>query len=373
MKLFTALRRRVVAPLDPRLAPQFHDVFASDPVIIYDVGAAGGLFSPYAEGPSGWAPVIGFEPHAESFERLSGGTLPEHASVHRVALCDRDGDVSFNAGAGDARTRSSLLSIDVLGFETRTEIVAGARLDSVPDRLSIAPANFIKLDTEGSEAIILGNGADMLNANVLGVMCEVGFWRDTEGCVFSDIDRLLTGHGFVLFDLQINRSDLRVVGGRKDKVRSGDALYLRNFDTLPQAPDDRDGLRHLLLKLMSLAVAWRYLNYALELADRGRQLGLLDPAEFHAVVEQILPTVDLSDRVPGFPGKATLARLFDVLSYALQPNMKKGVPHAFNGLGNHWVVKRPGAPPDHVDIYCPVMAEGTTNRVKRINVARVPD
>ncbi len=64
-----------------------------------------------------------------------------------------------------------------------------------------------------------------------------------------------------------------------------------------------------------------------------------------------------------------MARLFDVLSYALHPNMKKGVPHAFNGLGNHWVVRRAGKPPTHVKLYCPVLKSGAVNRSKVIDLA----
>ena len=368
MQLLSLFRRSIVANLDPRLAPQFYNAFETNPVTIYDVGAAGSLFTPYAAAPTAWAPVFGFEPHDESFRRLTRGKQPEHTVVYQIALCSQDGDVSFHSGVGKARTLSSILSIDELGVDNSVIKIPGLMVDSVPNRLNIASANFIKLDPEGSEKIILENGAQMLRDHVLGIQCEVAFWRDTEGCVFSDVDKLLTQHGFVLFDLQMNRSDIRSIGGRKDKVRSGDALYLRNFDTLPKASNDKGLRRTQLLKLMSLATTLRYLNYALELADHGFRLGLLNRHEFAATVKPIIATVDLSDRIPSFPGRVALARLFDVLSYALQPNMKKGVPHAFNGLGNHWVVKRAGQAPTHVELYCPILSDGTQHRRKLINV-----
>ena len=62
----------------------------------------------------------------------------------------------------------------------------------------------------------------MLNHEVLGIDCEITFWRE-------DIDQIFTRTRFILFDLQINRSHISSIGGTKDKLRTGDALYLRDF------------------------------------------------------------------------------------------------------------------------------------------------
>ena len=260
MGLFSFLRRRLVPDLDARLAPAFYDAFTTDPVVIYDVGAAGSVYTPYPEGVTAWAPVIGFEPHAESYKVVVDNGLPANAAIHQLALADRDGPVTFHSGLDEARTVSSLLPIDVLGVAHEVQTVEAMRLDSVPEKLSIPAPNFIKLDTEGSEDLILAHGESVLARDVLGLLVEVSFWRPDTGSTFASVDKFLTERGFILFDLQINRSDIRFVGGRKDKVRSGDALYLRNFETLPQAADDAGYLRTTLLKLISLAVAWRYLN-----------------------------------------------------------------------------------------------------------------
>jgi hypothetical protein len=163
-----------------------------------------------------------------------------------------------------------------------------------------------------------------------------------------------------------------VIGGRKDKLRSGDALYLRNFETMPADIAASLSPRASLLKLLAVTLAWRYVNYALELADYGRRHDILDAAEFSAIVEPLAATVDLSDRTPNMPGREALARLFDVLSYALQPNMKKGVPHAFNGLGNHWIVRRHGRRPHQVRLHCPVLRSGAKARTKIVELGDPP-
>lgn len=369
MGLLSALRRSIIADLDPRLAPQFHDLFNTDPVTIYDVGAAGGAITPYREGPAKWAPVVGFEPHPVSYRQLIDAGLPEHVSLHNLALADRDGPVSFYSGDGKQRTKSSLRPIDYIGSTNEKITVDALTLDSVPERLGVPAANFIKLDTEGTEDQIMNGGERMFANEILGVQTEVAFWTEQSGGVsFSQIDSHLTARGFVLFDLQINRSDIRVIGGRKDKVRSGDALYLRNFDYLWSPEGDQAVLRTKLLKLMSLAIGWRYLNYALELADFGRTTGLLNDDEFADIAAPLVRTSDLSDRTPNLPGRMALAQLFETLSYALHPNMKKGVPYAFNGLGNHWVVKRGSKIPESVGLHCPVLKSGTTNLSKTIKI-----
>jgi FkbM family methyltransferase len=369
MGLLTALRRSIIADLDSRLAPQFHDLFDADPITIYDVGAAGGAITPYPDGPSNWAPVVGFEPHPVSHRRLIDAGLPDHVSLHNLALADHDGPVTFYSGQGKQRTKSSLRPIDYTGSVNEEVTIDALALDSVPERLGIPAPNFIKLDTEGTEDQIMKGGEQMFADEILGVQTEIAFWTEQSGGVpFSQIDSRLTAQGFVLFDLQINRSDIRVIGGRKDKVRSGDALYLRNFDQLWSAEGDQAVLRTKLLKLMSLAIAWRYLNYAFELADFGREHALLDRTEFDAIVTPLIRTSDLSDRIPNIPGRMGLALLFDSLSYAFYPSMKKGVPYAFNSLGNHWVVRKEKNRPSSVFLHCPVLKNGTVNQAKTIQL-----
>ncbi|MBN42914.1 MAG: hypothetical protein CL573_05430 [Alphaproteobacteria bacterium] len=369
MGFLTAIRRRMLAELDSRIAPRFHDAFDADPVTIYDIGAAGGAITPYPDGPRSWAPVVGFEPHPVSYKQLIDADTPEHVTLLNVALADRDGPITFYAGKEKQRTKSSLRPIDYTGSKSEEITIDAVTLDSAPERLGIPPANFIKLDTEGAEDLVMRGGEKMFANDILGVQTEIGFWTEQSGGVsFSQIDSHLTARGFVLFDLQINRSDIRVLGGRKDKVRSGDALYFRNFEHLWSAGGNQKALRTKLLKLISLVIGWRYLNYAFKLADFGRVQGLLDVEEFDAVVNPLVQTSDLSDRIPDFPGRTRLALLFDSLSYAFYPTMKKGIPYSFNSLGNHWVVGRKGNQPSSVFLHCPVLKNGTVNQAKTIHL-----
>ena len=371
MNVLSILKNLVTPKLDPRLSDLFYKEFNSNPLVIYDIGAAGGVYTPFSGGPSSWAPVVAFEPHPESYRKLQDSLRSKHISLHKYAISDSDGELDFHAGLGAAETKSSLLSIDHLGLPSTRQKVTGLRLDSVKNVLGHPAANFLKLDTEGTEKLILEGGLSMLDEAVLGIRIEIAFWRDSpQPTAFWEIDRLLTDRGFILFDLQINRSSsqLRSFGGRKDKVRSGDALYLKNPESGLASTPKKGSLRSQLLKLISLSVAWGYLGYALELADYGRQKNIFSQQEFDEMATPWLTTQDVSDYLPSFYGRHTLARLFDFLSYAFNPNIKKGTPFPFNGLGNHWVVRRMRQRSSKIELYCHVLKAGSLNRRKKIKL-----
>ena len=373
MNIFSALKNKLSASLDERLAPTFYSEFDENPIVIYDVGAAGGVYTPFGSGATEWAQVIGFEPNIESYEELRDRITSKNIKLFPLALTNQDAPVTLYTGLDRSRTQSSLMPLEKLGLEQKPISVDGVRLDSLTAKLKIPPADFLKLDAEGSEDKILDGGTNMLSDHILGIRIEVSFWKDgAHGALFAEIDTLLNKHGFVLFDLQTNRSDVRYFGGRKDKIRSGDALYLRNFDSISETASSKPVLRSKLLKLISIAVAWRYLNYALELADYGRATSLFSQLEFKIITQPWLSTVDISDRMPNFRGRIALARLFDFLSYVFNPNIKKGVPYIFNGLGNHWVVSRTGTNPNKVHLHCAVLKLGRKNRKKIVDMPSAP-
>ncbi len=146
--------------------------------------------------------MVGFEPHPVSYRQLIDAGLPEHVSLHNLALADRDGRVSFYSGDGKQRTKSSLRPIDYIGSTNEKITVDALTLDSVPERISVQTANFIKLDTEGTEDQIMNGGERMFADEILGVQTEVAFWTEQSGGVSFFPDRQPSDRtGFVLFDL----------------------------------------------------------------------------------------------------------------------------------------------------------------------------
>lgn len=377
MGILSYFKNRLAAKLDPYLHPVFGDVFESAPLVIYDVGAAGEIYCPIEGGPCDQVRVYGFEPVKSSYDDLVQLYADNRfVEIRQAALSDRDGVVKINQLEEGLVRSSSLYSQDDLDLNSQQVEVESARLDSVPKAYGFLPPDFIKLDTEGSEGLILEAGPEMLGQEVLSVVTEFSFWRrDAGGAVFSDMDQMLTRSGFILFDLQINRSHTSMIGGKKDKMRSGDALYLRDFVQLSEQIKGKPKRhrRTKLIKLISLCVAWRYLNYALELADYGLQEGLITAGEYFLLSDAFAATTDFANLIPGFPGRARIAGILDVLAYNLHRHAKKSIPSNFNGIGNSWVVPRKGGPLKNVTIYKPVIANGISRRMKIITVGGEPN
>ena len=81
----TILQSLLKAQLDPRLSPILYTEFRENPITIYDIGAAGGVYTPFTVGPTEWAPVVGFEPHPESYQKvakLEGGVPKKRTGDH---------------------------------------------------------------------------------------------------------------------------------------------------------------------------------------------------------------------------------------------------------------------------------------------------
>ncbi len=372
MGLLSAVTSPVRARVDPFLHRDLHPLFRDSPLVIYDIGASGSIFNPLGGPVCDRMRIYGFEPTAVGFQELVDMYREAtNIEILQVALCDRDDSVPFHQSSGHL-SHSSLIDLSARGVTSETIAVEGARLESVPARYGLPPADFLKLDTEGSELQILSAGRDMLEREILGVYVEISFWRKgTAGATFHQIDRFMNDIGFVLYDLQINRSHISGLGGKKDKVRSGDALYLRDFSDYAAGPGanlSKDRVRLKLFKLIALCIAWRYMEYAVELIDFGRRRGVVSASEFRSLTRDWSTVVDIASRIPNFPGRLRVARLFDALSYVLHTKAKKGIPQPFDAIGNPWGLTVRGGRQDRIRIADPIFQEDGDARIKTIKL-----
>jgi len=197
---------------------------------VVDIGARDG-FAPYWLNYGDCLNIVGFDPDNQQ-EKLSRGRCQAKAlsddGKERVFYVIRyPGSSGFYPPNIDFTNR--LRNRDYLNI-TNTIQMETVTLDSLNLK-----ADFIKLDTEGSELEILKGGIETLE-NVLGVSIEVAFTELFSGQPrFRDVDAFLESHGFTLYDLETARLERAnpdkpgMSNGKIGQVIQGQVLYFRDI------------------------------------------------------------------------------------------------------------------------------------------------
>ena len=217
---------------------------------------------------------VGFEPDSEEYDRLSSQITPGF-SYFNVAVGGRDERrvlyVTRNAGCSSLLPPNQPLYGQFKDCSADLEVIAKKEintvsLDSFLPKSGIPSIDFLHLDTQGTELDILQGAQSFLSSSIVGVKCEVEFAPLYEGqALFGDVDGFLRQHGFVLFDL--SRSRYRRAGFPDDALTRGqllwgDAIYLRDYKSLPSAANNL-----ALFKLCLLAAHLQFHDYALEVLE----------------------------------------------------------------------------------------------------------
>ena len=299
---------------------RFREIYQRDPLVLVDVGARGGL-------RPNWQPavehlqLIGFEPEAEEFARLDaksredgGRTRFFHAALHEAPA-------RLTLYIARDRGLTSIFEpnrafLDSFPDADRFDTVATAEMevdtmDGVLARAGVDEADFIKVDTQGSELFILRGAERLLTTRVIGIEVEVEFSPIyTNQPLFADVDAYLRPLGFTLFDLRPvfwKRKEGRALGGPHGQMVWADALYLRTpaslVELLAGLPTERRAAK--LLKAVSASLLYGYIDYALELLGQGG--GSLDDADLQIARDALMEIGRDDSPVPSFPGRRHVA------------------------------------------------------------------
>ena len=204
------------------------------PICVVDVGARGGL-QPHWERLRQYSLFVGFEPDAEECARLTNA----------AAAGDRYLEIALHRTTGMATlyhcldpNRTSLYqpnkraieaiygSVGTFEVASHTALAVHA-LDDLVAGAQLPAADFIKLDTQGSELDILRGAAKTLQSTTLGIEVEVEFEELYQGQpLFADVEAFMRGLGFQFFGFRTltRRSD--IVFGQSGKTGYRGVMHL---------------------------------------------------------------------------------------------------------------------------------------------------
>jgi FkbM family methyltransferase len=307
--------------MDIFIDSRFEPAFRQHPIVLVDVGARGGLKNNWSAARRHLR-VLGFEPEKREFGQLSAPSLSGQSTTYfDVALHDRRGPLRLQVARDRGLTsifEPNRAFLDAFPEASRfdTVDVHEVQADRLDDHLlshGISDVDFVKVDTQGSELLVLQGASRALASSVVGVEVEVEFTPIYSGQpLFADVDVFLRGLGFLLFDLRPcywKRAAGRAIGGPRGQIIWADALYLKSLPALLASaqPLDAAGRAGKYLKAISIALLYGYFDYALEIA---RAAEPLDASERTLIEERLRAGGSQQGALPRFPGKRPAAAAF---------------------------------------------------------------
>lgn len=192
--------------------------------------------------------------------------------------------------SSDAKQYTMILPDDrALVWGTHTEIqktisMEADGLDSLLDKKVIPPADFISVDAQGAEGLILEGASSMLEDVTVGVLCEVEFSELYRGQVlFDGTSARLRREHFRLCDV-FNQQYFNAEPGHpsfqgRGFLTVGEALFLRESKFWIGETKSPGGVQlqdvAKCLKLAAVAVAFDQLDYAMDICRRLEAQGLV--------------------------------------------------------------------------------------------------
>jgi FkbM family methyltransferase len=317
-------------PFDLFIDPRFREVYQQHPLVLVDVGARGGLKRNWY-GARQHLRVLGFEPDKREFDRLTSMPTTDPATTwFDVALNNRTGPIRLHIARDRGLTsifEPDRTLLDAFPQANRFDTVDvrqvdADRLDSLVERRGVTDVDFLKVDTQGSELLVLEGAAQALDRWSIGAEVEVEFtpiYREQP--VFADVDRFLRTLGFLLFDLRPcywKRTAGSTVGGPRGQIIWADALYLKSVPSLRATIERLDPAmrKAKFLKALSIAVLYGYFDYAIEILNA---LGDVVTPEERAIADRWLRTSGGEITSSPLPGQRFLASVLHRLWKLTQP------------------------------------------------------
>lgn len=271
-----------------------------NPFVFIDVGAMGGI-------PVKWnrfldvMKVIAFEPDFREFSKLKSN---HRLKYFNFALSDKAKDLKYFIAKESGKSSMFHANMKILSqyeaaarYEVVKEEVISAEkvrnLDAVMEENSIFDADFIKLDTQGSELLILQGGINRLMPKIFGAQIESEFVQLYKNQpLFRHIDEFMDSYGFQLIDIRRQywkRKDYYSYRG-KGQLIFGDALYLKKIDIFYEKlflMKDESYVITKIFKAILTCLVYNLFDYAVSVAKSGFEAGYVKSGEYDKIISII--------------------------------------------------------------------------------------
>ena len=308
---------------------EFEEYFRKYPFTMVDIGASGGAVKEW-ERLGKYVKIVGFEPDERAYADLvkEKNTGRDIKYLNTLVHKEYNPKAKFNLYKGQQLSSIFFPNVDILSRFGKTDAWEIARsieveVDSLDNQLrknNINDIDFIKLDTQGSELMVLEGAVKTLEGPIFGIHVEIEFnpvYKDQP--LFSDVDIFLRKHGFQLFEIMRSKYWKQPIDDKfvksNGQIMYGDMLYLRDFehfDGMLKVRPDKYFRKSKLLKAAAISALYGHMDYAFEMLRNGMRAGLFDDREKMALSRgmdrQKQFHIDLAKRLPDFKGKGTLVK-----------------------------------------------------------------
>lgn len=180
------------------------NLYGSDDFCFFDIGANVGLYSLYLASYNNNCSIYAFEPESSNYFSLNKNISINGFTNIKPLLCglsstDRFFDLHVSileAGAGAASLGSDYRHTDNSKRKIHKQPVLSLRLDSIIEDSYFKFPNFIKIDVDGHEDLIIDGGSRVLSdPRLLSIIMEFEYKSTSEEALFID---KITSFGFAL-------------------------------------------------------------------------------------------------------------------------------------------------------------------------------
>lgn len=195
----------------------------------------------------GFCHVTGFEPQAEALAGLNAQKSDAETYFPQALGAGGEATLQLYRHSGFTSVfpiRQDIAQLVGFGRATQTTGEVAITTTRLDDIAGIGRVDYLKIDVQGSELVIISNGKTALSDAVL-VQTEVRFLPLYDGePSFGDLDRELRAQGFQFHDFDfLKRASLRSESHGRLRPRTnrqvvdGDAFYIRDLTKVAEMSD----------------------------------------------------------------------------------------------------------------------------------------